>query len=175
VRRPSGGLALVHHHEVTYALALPAGAAWQPGGESWLVGMHEAVRVALSDLGVESRLCEGPQARGEVLCFLSHTTGDVLVGGCKVVGSAQRKGRGALMQHGSILLRQSPHTPALPGIAELTGRVIEVEELIAAVIGVLSRRCGWVIESGWWSEREERLAEELQASRYGASGWNERR
>src|SRR6516162_5517447 len=35
VRRPSGGLMLVHHHEITYALALPAGAPWQ-GGESWL-------------------------------------------------------------------------------------------------------------------------------------------
>src|SRR5437899_518235 len=29
VRRPSGGSALVHHHEITYALALPAGAPWQ--------------------------------------------------------------------------------------------------------------------------------------------------
>src|SRR5437868_10093883 len=29
VRRPTGGGALVHHHEVTYALALPANPAWQ--------------------------------------------------------------------------------------------------------------------------------------------------
>src|SRR5205814_9219218 len=29
VRRPSGGATLVHHHEVTYALALPAGPPWQ--------------------------------------------------------------------------------------------------------------------------------------------------
>src|SRR5438067_8081783 len=41
VRRPSGGAALVHHLEVTYALALPAGADWQPAGVSWLGRLHE--------------------------------------------------------------------------------------------------------------------------------------
>src|SRR5262249_21106303 len=39
VRRPSGGATLVHHHEVTYALGLPAGSLWQTG-ESWLRRMH---------------------------------------------------------------------------------------------------------------------------------------
>src|SRR5436190_9111559 len=39
VRRPSGGATLVHHHEVTYALALPAAQAWHDGGP-WLRRMH---------------------------------------------------------------------------------------------------------------------------------------
>src|SRR5437764_1062452 len=47
VRRPSGGKTLVHHHELTYALALPRGFA---GG--WLRRMHERVILpALSHLG----------------------------------------------------------------------------------------------------------------------------
>src|SRR5262249_37919327 len=50
VRRPSGGAALVHHLEVTYALALPAGSAWQPLGQSWLVRLHDVLRLALAGL-----------------------------------------------------------------------------------------------------------------------------
>src|SRR5829696_8825707 len=63
VRRPSGGLALVHHHEVTYALALPPGAAWQPAGQSWLIRMHEVIHEALLAFGVEARVCEQPVKR----------------------------------------------------------------------------------------------------------------
>src|SRR5437762_6826079 len=37
VRRPSGGATLVHHHEVTYALALPP---HLQSGEPWLRRMH---------------------------------------------------------------------------------------------------------------------------------------
>jgi lipoate-protein ligase A len=175
VRRPTGGVALVHHHEVTYALALPAGIASKPPQGSWLVAFHEAAREALAALGVGSRLCQTPLVRGEVLCFLHHTPGDLIVGESKVVGSAQRKGRGALLQHGSILLRQSPHTPELPGIAELSGRDLSREELCDALAVALARRFGWRLEPGEWTPDEERLAAGLSESRYRTAAWNERR
>src|SRR5262245_34911225 len=40
VRRASGGSALVHDRELTYALALPAGPPWQRRGEAWVCKMH---------------------------------------------------------------------------------------------------------------------------------------
>ena len=175
VRRPSGGLALVHHHEITYALALPPGAAWQPAGRPWLARMHEVIRAALSSLGVESRLCVEPVVRGEVLCFLHHTPGDLIVGGCKVVGSAQRRQRGALMQHGSILLRQSEHTPELPGIAELTGQDVPEEEFTTAVMAALRRETGWRIEASAWTEAERQLSAQLSETRYRTAAWNGKR
>src|SRR5947207_4428455 len=50
VRRPSGGGTLVHHHEVTYALALPPGPNWQSGAgkhlQFWLWRMHEIIAAA---------------------------------------------------------------------------------------------------------------------------------
>src|SRR5467141_2181778 len=134
VRRPTGGATLVHHHEVTYALALPAGAPWQTG-ESWLCRMHGIVAAALAGLGVTARLCSPtpePPFAG-VLCFQHFTPGDVLIGTAKVVGSAQRRQLGALMQHGGILLAASPHAPVLPGIRELSGRSLSVEETCTAV------------------------------------------
>src|SRR5437870_3415594 len=55
VRRPSGGAALVHDHELTYCLALPAGLAWQRRGESWICRMHGVIATALATFGVEAR------------------------------------------------------------------------------------------------------------------------
>src|SRR6266852_2580802 len=99
VRRPTGGDALVHDHEVTYALALPAGAPWQTG-KSWLQRMHGIISAALEQWGVVAPLsspADNPPFGG-VLCFQHITPGDIVIGLDKVVGSAQRRQRGALLQ-----------------------------------------------------------------------------
>jgi lipoate-protein ligase A len=175
VRRPTGGAALVHHRELTYALALPPGGAWQSAGTSWLVRMHAVLQSALARLGVVTRLCEREEKFGDVLCFLHHTPGDLLVEGHKVVGSAQRKMRGALLQHGGILLARSPHTPALPGIAELSGRSLSPEDVQAAVVTALGEATGWRIQASEWTEAEEAVREERIGSRYTRAAWNEKR
>jgi lipoate-protein ligase A len=175
VRRPSGGKALVHHHEITYALALPAGPDWQ-GGESWLPLVHRAVATALGWLGVTARLYQPPDVHPETpLCFLHLTAGDLLVNGAKVGGSAQRKHRGALMQHGALLLAQSPYTPGLPGLHELTGRELDVTDISAAVCRALLRQTGWALGSRGWTADEAARVEELVAQRYGLREWNEKR
>lgn len=174
LRRPSGGAALVHHHEVTYALGLPAGGPWQKHGESWLRRMHTVLTQALQDLGVSVRVCgeHEEKKRGEVLCFLHHTPGDLLLGECKVVGSAQRKQRGALLQHGSILLGTSPHTPILPGLRALTGLPLCSESVCAATVEVLQRSTGWKIEASHYSLYEQQRIEQLVISKYTQPAWN---
>ena len=122
VRRPTGGAALVHHHELTYALALPAGTPWQSRGDSWLLRMHSVIAEALAEFGAVAESVGLEVKYGDVLCFLHHTPGDLRIGPNKIVGSAQRRQRGALLQHGAVLLAASPHTPVLPGVAELCGR-----------------------------------------------------
>ncbi len=127
VRRPTGGAALVHHHEMTYALALPPGPTWQPRGESWLVRMHAVIAEALAPLAAAAESVVEESKYGEILCFLHHTPGDLRIGRAKLAGSAQRRQRGALLQHGAVLLAASPFTPALPGVADLAGRRPTVE------------------------------------------------
>jgi lipoate-protein ligase A len=175
VRRPSGGSALVHHHEVTYALALPPGAHEQGG--SWLCRFHHVLCAALAGLGVGVEVCPQGEERklGEVLCFLHHTAGDLRIGSAKVVGSAQRLRRGVLLQHGGILLARSPHTPALPGLAELSGRRLARQEVAVAVIGELERALGWVMEPGEWMGGERDLVERLVRDKYTSERWNGRR
>src|SRR5262245_56205962 len=110
VRRPTGGDALVHHHELTYCLAVLRNQG-RRSAQPWLA-MHAVIAAALAEFGIEAH----PHVAGErhsfsgFLCFEHFTDGDLIVQGAKVVGSAQRKQRDALMQHGSILLAQSPCT-----------------------------------------------------------------
>jgi lipoate-protein ligase A len=177
VRRPSGGATLVHHHEITYALALPPGSPCQ-GSESWLLRMHRIITAALAELGLAGKVAffgATPIKHGEVLCFQQYTQGDVLCGGAKVVGSAQRKYRQALMQHGSILLAQSAHTPALPGIRELTGVTLAPAALRDAVQRALVGATGWRVEEMDWTDLEKQSAAELAAEKYATSAWNEKR
>src|SRR5947208_3547802 len=88
VRRATGGAALVHHHEVTYALALPAGRPWQSAGESWVCRFHRLIAAALTPAGAVTRavICGEEKRLGAVLCFLHQTPGDLLAASAKVGG-----------------------------------------------------------------------------------------
>ncbi|MFN4258704.1 MAG: biotin/lipoate A/B protein ligase family protein [Gemmataceae bacterium] len=204
VRRPSGGATLVHHHEVTYALALPAGTPWQRG-ESWLCRMHQIIVAALAELGVRAGTCAAtssitlpntvagrdrftrtatdvresinPLTGGEdqILCFLQHTPGDVLIDQAKIVGSAQRRHQQALLQHGAILLRQSDYTPELPGIYELTGKLLSIEDVQQAVIRQCAKHTGWRVVDSDWTDAEQRITAELNAAKYATAAWNRKR
>jgi len=106
VRRPTGGRAVWHQHEVTYAVAAPAGALGSLA-ESYCA-IHERLARALTALGARATLAprrrEVALDQGAGACFSSAAGGEVLVDGKKVIGSAQVRERGALLQHGSILL-----------------------------------------------------------------------
>jgi lipoate-protein ligase A len=176
VRRPSGGATLVHHHELTYALALPP-AALSATDRPWLRRMHEVIAAALAGPGVETRAhtpMPGEAFTG-TLCFHHFAAGDLLIGPGKVVGSAQRKHRGALLQHGAILLARSTFTPSLPGIVELSGRRLSVEEVQAAVLAAFCHDTGWTAAAGEMTAQESEYVGELVARKYTAEAWNRKR
>jgi lipoate-protein ligase A len=176
VRRPSGGATLVHHHEVTYALALPAGAPWHAGA-AWLPRMHAILAAALRELDVEAapNVPSGAEHFPGFLCFRHFTTGDLILGGNKVVGSAQRRHRGGLLQHGALLLAQSPHAPSLPGIRELTGRTLLVSEVCLAVRRAFEDKTGWKMAAGTWTEAEQDSIQRLATEKYSQDWWNAKR
>ncbi len=112
VRRPSGGGAILHHHELTYALILPEQIAHRQPAEQWYFDVHDALIESIAQLtGVKAKLCENPAqlpaSEQAFLCFQRRSTGDVLLGEHKIAGSAQRRRRGAILQHGSVLLARS--------------------------------------------------------------------
>jgi lipoyl(octanoyl) transferase len=136
VRRATGGGAIVHHHDWTYAVAVPTsllGAATRSqsslGASQHLYdAVHRAVVAWLQEFGWDARMWDSGCAAAtsarsgcSFLCFERRSQGDIVVGDAKVMGSAQRRIDGALLQHGSLLLRCSPHAPSLAGLRELPG------------------------------------------------------
>jgi len=104
VRRPTGGRALLHYHEVTYSITAPVA-----GGESLGASVrrfNQMLLRALHRLGVPAIEAAEPRAlRPEgAACFAAPAAGELTLGGRKLVGSAQVRQDGALLQHGSILL-----------------------------------------------------------------------
>ena len=176
VRRPTGGDAILHHHELTYCLALPAGSPWHTS-ESWLCRMHHAIGAALRLLGVNTNavVCGEEQRIGPFLCFQHQTPADLRITGHKVVGSAQRRPHGAMMQHGSILLRTSPHAPELPGIAELSGVTLKLQDLERAIVAELTQETGWNFVPTEWTSEDRHAATELERDKYATAAWNEKR
>jgi len=173
IRRPTGGETLVHDHELTYALALPAGRPWQDG--PWMPRMHRSIAAALAGLGIASQLAAEEAASATPLCFLHPTPGDLLVAGAKVAGSAQRKRKGALLQHGAVLLARSPHTPSLPGIRELAGVDLDPVVLRAMIEQRFRDETGWDITASDWSAAEQRRIEDLCETKYAQAWWNRKR
>jgi lipoate-protein ligase A len=177
VRRPTGGATLVHWAEVTYALALPAGPPWQPRGRpvaDWLTRLHAVVASSLTESGVKTRMvCErAAEERGEILCFQQLTPGDLAIGSNKVVGSAQRRHRGALLQHGAILLAASPHAPVLPGILELTGKNPTALEVSDCLKKAVARGMGWILAEEPWTPLERQRIDVLVSQKYIQPQWN---
>lgn len=175
VRRPTGGHALVHDRELTYCLAIPAISPWKSGA-CWL-RMHEVIALALADHGVRTGPCATGDASdsGHFLCFHHHTPGDLMIGLSKIAGSAQRKQRGAVMQHGSVLLEHPRFTRSLLGIRDLTHNAIEPAVLAASIVRHVEDELGWQMLRDGWTEKERQAIEELAESRYRCDAWNRKR
>jgi lipoyl(octanoyl) transferase len=177
VRRPTGGATLVHHHELTYAVALPQELAGL-SVSSWLMRVHQIIANTLARSGVNTETPLPTRPHGSpshTLCFHQHASVDLLIGQAKVLGSAQRKHKGALMQHGSILLAQSEHTPSLPGILELTGKDVRPQQLVAAIAEEWPGATGWNIKASEWTAEERKRIEDLSHEKYGDASWNLKR
>jgi len=142
-RRPTGGRALLHGPDLTYAVAIP-----EPGGAAGSVDavyrlLAGGLIAGLATLGVDAAVACGDGAPGPV-CMVTQQGADLRVGDRKVCGSAQVRRRGVVLQHGSILLGRLPfdETDLVHGPVErqtLRARTVTLAELGAptdpAVVG----------------------------------------
>ena len=182
VRRASGGGAIVHDRELTYSFSTPMGGRgrFDARAKQLYQLFHESIIDTLAGFGCEARLCSGPlegkSAPGSepFLCFQRRTAGDVLCGIHKIAGSAQRRHREGLLQHGSILLAQSDAAPELPGVSELASPVA-APSLVSALVERLAINFGTRFANGSLAAAEEARATELMRVRFQHSSWTERR
>lgn len=152
VRRPTGGRALLHHREVTYSVTAPVSS---DEGLGVMYGrINRLLARALESLGVPVAVAD-PATRaaspGPAPCFAEPSAGELVLTGRKLVGSAQWRDDGALLQHGSILLDDDqsgipslmcePVSPPSPPatLREALGRSPSLEEVCAALFGAVLR------------------------------------
>ncbi|MBR9989172.1 MAG: lipoate--protein ligase family protein [Gemmatimonadetes bacterium] len=204
VRRPTGGLAVLHDRELTYSVVSAPGPLG--GARAAYASINRALVEGLRCLGIAAEQAAGLKIRGPVSqaaepCFQAPAAGEVVAGGRKLVGSAQRCERGALLQHGSILLSGSqarvrdllsrgvapPASPAAPAppappaapegsitLEELSGREPDVHAVIAAMCSGFERTFGTRLAPGPLGQRENVRAKQL-VRRFGNDEWTWRR
>ena len=108
VRRPTGGKAILHADELTYSVAMNIGERslreiYQFINEGLLAGLHLlGVPAVLSQTTDNFR--ELYRSTVSIPCFTSSAKSEIQFGGRKLLGSAQRRYNGAILQHGSLLL-----------------------------------------------------------------------
>lgn len=179
VRRLTGGGAIVHDAELTYSLVLPRKHPLAARRNLLYQAIHTSLVRVLADLGVAATLHQRsgrPQQKQQpLLCFRRRAPGDLLVGPVKIAGSAQRRRRRAVLQHGSLLLRRSTAAPELAALEDLAGEAVPADRLADAWLGELSGRLAvkWCREV--LSDHQRRRAAALVETRYASAGWTENR
>jgi lipoate-protein ligase A len=175
VRRLTGGGAILHDRELTYSLVVPAGHALAARRETLYDAVHRSLIETLAGFGVAALLCTpdptGASHSEPFLCFQRRASGDVLVGQTKIAGSAQRRRRGAVLQHGSILLRRSPAAPELPGLDDVSGVAVSADQLAEAWLPRLADHLNIAWQPDQLTEPERRRTAALAEGRYATFAW----
>lgn len=169
VQRPTGGGAILHNRaEVTYSVVVPQDA---PGHPDDIPGSFTfcclGVLNALRDLGVDAQVVSGEGGR-DTLCYLREQGTNILAGGRKISGGAQRRTRTHVLQHGTVILdrdtermaRLLDSTPEAvrEGVTSLPREGVEAsrDEVVEALVAGYER--------AWDVALEEAPAPEVPAS-----------
>ena len=182
VQRPSGGRAVLHQGDLTYAViagnhdGIPgeAIAAYRLICEGLLMGFRL--------LGIKGELRQGKEKSSQRdICFLSGTVGDVLHDNRKFAGSAQYWYRSFLLQHGSIVLEPQTETlfklwggtytypdhlralllSRLTSLSEILGREVNARDVETSIKSGIAQVLGIGLEPGEMSSEEWLLAEQI--------------
>ena len=174
VRRASGGGAILHHRELTYSIAMPAQHPLARPAKALYLAVHHSLLEALEQAGILAEL-HSDAAKGSAgepfLCFERRAAGDVVLEGRKIAGSAQRRLRGAILQHGSILLAASPFAPELPGVQEIRGLSVSPADLASLWQPILIRQLGLRVVAGDCPGDLVSAAKRLSAAKFGPERW----
>lgn len=200
VRRLTGGRAILHTDEVTYSVAVPEDDPRVAGGivESYR-RLSQGLAAGLEELEVQTH---SEKASGDAhhfkgpICFEVPSDYEITAREKKLLGSAQSRRDGVVLQHGSLPLRgdltricdvlafddEADREAARQRVRE---RAITLADALGQGVG-LARAVGRLmegftlalalsLEEGQLTEQEQARAEELRATKYAAPEWTQRR
>jgi lipoate-protein ligase A len=176
VRRPTGGGAVVHRGDVCYSIVLPLSHPLAAGSivESYQ-RLARGLAVGLEALGLPplATATASRSSQGSGWCFEAIAAHELTLAGRKLVGSAQARRGGALLQQGSIPALGGPE-PAeaaqATSLQEALGRAVSWDELAEALVSGFVRAWAIEVRPGELTADEEELARRLERERYADPG-----
>jgi lipoyl(octanoyl) transferase len=199
VRRATGGRAILHTDELTYAVIAPID---EPRVEGSVLESYnrlaQVLLLAVKSLELPVEMKEGKAENSSManpVCFEVPSTYEITVNGKKLIGSAQARKREGVLQHGSLPLTgdlsricqtlvfedESARELAVRRLLERAttvesalGRGVSWEVAAHAFIQAFEAQLGLSLKSGELSESESKRADELVKEKYAHSAWTER-
>ncbi len=140
VKRPTGGRAVFHRNEITYSVVIPE------NYEYFKCGIHELYRIiseALlaglkninSNCKIERNVKEVNEYTKNVNCYESTARFEIILNGKKIVGSAQRRLKNGILQHGSILFEDNQFL-LNSLLSERDSEIAEIKEYFKSVVNI---------------------------------------
>src|SRR5262249_50470217 len=153
VRRATGGGAILHDGDLTYAIALPKEWAKVHSPADWHCRIHRAFAKVLANQQIAAEVAGGAwHASTPFDCFAFPQPGDVVSGNKKIIGGAQRLRAGSLLQHGSL---QGPAAALSP----------------VPLGPELANALGWETVENEWTQEEWNRIRDLAVYKYGLDSW----
>jgi lipoate-protein ligase A len=200
VRRVTGGRAVLHDQEVTYSVVVPKGNSFF---STSILEVYQTLGAGLikgcNMLGIEAQIISRPVKQSaqnnsmdldrSPVCFSAPSWYEIVVGGKKLIGSAQKRLDGALLQQGSILMKFNLESLASvlrfkseKVIKELVDRTISIKDLlkeeisyqqvVAGMIKGFEQGCGIIFQEAGLTPLEWKMAYHLYQVKYSQEAWN---
>lgn len=201
VRRPTGGRAILHCDELTYAIAAPTSEPCLTGNllESYQ-RISEALLLALNMLSIPAERLEKPLIKStsvdqNPVCFERPSNYEITYHGKKIIGSAQARRRDGVLQHGSlplfgdlsritkVLTYPDDLSRSESGVRLLTrattletilGHPVSWDDAAQAFMAAFQQCLNLDFEIGELTPAEQIRTEELEKNKYALPSWSGR-
>jgi len=175
VRRPTGGRAVLHRGDICYSIIAPVGHPLVAGSiHQSYAKIARALAEGLAILGLPPLQEVAPQGRlpeGD-WCFEAMAPHELALDGAKLVGSAQLRREGMLLQQGSIRLAPpGGQASAATSVEEALDRRVPRREVARALVEGFSRAWGVQFRRSRLTAEEEQLAQRLEREKYADQAW----
>ena len=196
VRRITGGQTVLHDGDLTYSVAVPENYFETPKTKKLYEMISLGLKEGLKILGIKAHSLNPDEAKVKDKssnCFYNISSYEILINGKKLVGSAQRRTTGALLQHGAILVKVDyeklssifPQDPGRSGegvnkirekitsLEENLEIVPETDKIKKAIVDGFTNLFGIKFIFDSLSLEELSAAERLAGEKYSSKEWNE--
>jgi len=187
VRRITGGKMVLHHQEITYAVASSDQSVFSPtlGGSYKIIS--RALMNGLVKMGLQPSLAQKAPlfyAKGNLPCFSRPAQDEIEVGGKKIVGSAQKRAAIKFLQHGSIplqhdeallrsvsRLKASPEEIRMTSLSETLGRAVDFRWAVNHLVDGFADFFKVNFTTLRFTKDEWAKIKDLQKKKYGNNDW----